>query len=78
MGQKSRHRLFLRFCGYLVSNGFFRGKAEGVDLRELGSQVIVKRSELCITPVDIPLVVQDPDVHLKQTQRTCIKLLVLQ
>lgn len=57
----------LRFCGctYLVSNGFFGGKAEGADLRELSSQVIVECSELCITPIDIPLIVQDPDVHLK-------------
>lgn len=52
-------------CSYLVSNGFFGGEAEGVHLVELGSQVVVECSELGITSVDIPLVVQDPDVHLK-------------
>lgn len=62
----------LRFCGctYLVSNGFFGRKVEGVYLRELASQVIVECSELCITPVDVPLIVQNPDVHLKHGIRS--------
>lgn len=54
---------------HLVSDGFLGWEVEGVHLRELRSQVVVELPELGVTPVHIPLVVQDTDVDLR-TQKT--------
>lgn len=62
---------------YLVADGFFRWKIEGVDLLELRPQVIVQCPELSIAPIDIPLIVQDPNVYLKQQKAYILHITVL-
>lgn len=53
-------------AAHLVPYGFLGGEVEGVHLWKLGPQVVVELSELGVTPVHVPLVIQDPDVHLRR------------
>lgn len=50
---------------HLVPYGFLGWEVEGVYLWKLRSQVIVELPELGVTPIHIPLVVQDTDIHLR-------------
>lgn len=62
---------------YLVADGFLRWEIEGVDLWELRPQVIVQCSELSIPPIHVPLIVQDPDVYLKQQKKHILSITVI-
>lgn len=68
MIQSSRQTVML-LSAYLVPNGFLGWEVEGVHLWKLGPQVVVELPELCVTPVHVPLVVQDADVHLRKSKK---------
>lgn len=61
---RQRHTLDL-LSAHLVPYGFLGWEVEGVHLRKLWSQMIVELPEFGVTPVHIPLIVQDADIHLK-------------
>lgn len=59
------HKQVMLLYAHLVPDGFLGWEVEGVDLRKLRSQVVVELPELGVTPVHIPLVVQDTDINLR-------------
>lgn len=61
---RQRQTLYL-LSAHLVPYGFLGWEVEGVHLRKLWSQMIVELPEFGVTPVHIPLIVQDADIHLK-------------
>lgn len=55
---------------YLISYGLFWGEVEGVNLGVFGSEAAVQVPELSVSPVHVPLIIQDPDVDLRTVKRT--------
>lgn len=62
---------------HLVSNSFLRWKDKGIHLWKPCSQVVVKLPELSITPVHIPLIIQDADVDLRTDKHININIIVM-
>lgn len=59
------HKQVMLLLAHLVPDGFLGWEVEGVYLWKLRSQVVVELPELGVTPVHIPLVVQDTDINLR-------------
>lgn len=64
------HKQVVLLLAHLVPYGLLGWEVEGVHLWKLCSQVVVELPELSVTPVHIPLVVQNTDINLR-THENC-------